>query len=143
MVIISLSLYPIKHLNELFLPYCSFSKTNIWLTSILFVLNIFFVFVFIEATYFDSSVIKIYAISTHSYALWRKKVKFFWYKFDIRVMIIYFCFVLIGLINDYENHKKSSYKPSNKYYYYESKYFLCALLEWKEFTSKFWCILLK
>ena len=37
-------------------------------------------------------------------------------------MIIHFCFVLIGLINDYENHKKSSYKPSNKYYHYESKY---------------------
>ena len=45
------------------------------------------------------------------------------------------CFVLIDLIDDYKNDKKSSssssssYKPINKYYFYENKYFLCTLLE--------------
>ena len=36
-----LSLYPIKYLNELCLPYCSFLETNILLTSITSILNIF------------------------------------------------------------------------------------------------------
>ena len=36
----------------------------------------FFVFV-VEVTFFDFFVVEIYAISTHSYALWRKKVIFF------------------------------------------------------------------
>ena len=36
-----LSLYPIKDLNELCLPYCSFLETNILLTSISSILNIF------------------------------------------------------------------------------------------------------
>ena len=33
-------------------------------------------------------------------------MKFFYNNLGIRVVIIYFCFVLIGLINDYKNHKK-------------------------------------
>ena len=36
-----LSLYPIKHLNELYLPYYSFLETNILLTSISSILNIY------------------------------------------------------------------------------------------------------
>ena len=32
-------------------------------------------FVFIEVTYFDFVVVEIYVISTHSYTLWREKVK--------------------------------------------------------------------
>ena len=36
-----LSLYPIKYLDELYLPYCSFLETNILLTSISSILNIF------------------------------------------------------------------------------------------------------
>ena len=44
-LITPLSLYPIKYLNELCLPYCSVLETNILLTSISSILNIFFVFV--------------------------------------------------------------------------------------------------
>ena len=40
-LITSLSSYPIKYLNELCLPYCSFLETNILLTSISSILNIF------------------------------------------------------------------------------------------------------
>ena len=36
-----LSLYPIKYLDELYLPYCSFLETNILLTSVSSILNIF------------------------------------------------------------------------------------------------------
>ena len=36
-----LSLYPIKNLDELYLPNCSFLETNILLASISSVLNIF------------------------------------------------------------------------------------------------------
>ena len=36
-----LSLYPIKYLDELCLPCCSFLETNILLTSISSILNIF------------------------------------------------------------------------------------------------------
>ena len=38
-------LYPIKYLNELYLPYCSFLETNILLISISSILNIFFVYI--------------------------------------------------------------------------------------------------
>ena len=40
-LITPLSLYPIKYLDELYLPYCSFLETNILLTSISSILNIF------------------------------------------------------------------------------------------------------
>ena len=40
-LITSLLLYLIKYLNELYLPYCSFLDTNILLTSISSILNIF------------------------------------------------------------------------------------------------------
>ena len=33
-------------------------------------------------------------------------MKFFCNDLGIRTMIIYFCFALIDLINDYKNHKK-------------------------------------
>ena len=36
-----LSLYPIKYLNKLCLPYCSFLETDILLTSVSSILNIF------------------------------------------------------------------------------------------------------
>ena len=61
-----LSLYPIKYLNELCLPYCSFLKTNILLTSISFMLNIFFIFI-VKVAFFDVFTIKIYVLSVHSY----------------------------------------------------------------------------
>ena len=41
LIITLLSLYPIKYLNELCLPYCSFLETNILLTSTSSILNIF------------------------------------------------------------------------------------------------------
>ena len=44
-LITSLSLYPIKYINELFLPYGTFLETNILLTSISSMLNIFLFFV--------------------------------------------------------------------------------------------------
>ena len=62
----------------------------------------FFVFVFVEVTYFDFFVVKIYVVSTHSYTLWRKKVKIFYNNFGIREVVIYRCFVLIALIKDYK-----------------------------------------
>ena len=40
-LITSLSLYPIKYLNELYSPCFSFLETNILLTSISFILDIF------------------------------------------------------------------------------------------------------
>ena len=40
-LIISLSLYPIKYLNELFLPYNTFLETNILLRTIPSILNVF------------------------------------------------------------------------------------------------------
>ena len=40
-LITRLSLYPIKYLDELYLPYCSFLETNILLASIPSILNIF------------------------------------------------------------------------------------------------------
>ena len=62
----SLSLYPIKYLNESNLPYFSFLETNILLTSVPFISNIS---VFVEVTFFDFFVVEIYAISAHSYTL--------------------------------------------------------------------------
>ena len=97
---ISLSLYPIKYFNELFLPYDTFLETNILLTSIPSILNIFFVF--IEFTYFDFFIVEIYAISTHSYTPRKKKYKFFNNNFGIRAVVTYLCFVLIDLLNDYK-----------------------------------------
>ena len=44
-------------------------ETTILSTSILSILNILFVFVFIEVAYFDLFVVEIYAISTQSYTL--------------------------------------------------------------------------
>ena len=62
-LITSLSLYPIKYLNRLYLSYCSFLETNILLTSISSILNVFFVFI-VEVTFLDIFIVKIYA---HSY----------------------------------------------------------------------------
>ena len=63
-----LSLYPRKYLNELYSPYYSFLGTNILLTSISSIFIIFFVFV-VEITFLDIFIVKIYALSVHSYIL--------------------------------------------------------------------------
>ena len=47
-LITSLSLYPIKYLNEFLLPYDSFLETDILLTSIS---SIIYLFVFVEAAF--------------------------------------------------------------------------------------------
>ena len=44
-LIISLSLYPVMYLSELYLPYHSFLETNILLTSISSIWNICFIFI--------------------------------------------------------------------------------------------------
>ena len=56
-LITSLSLYPIKYLNEFFVSYDYFLETNILLTPISSVFTIFFVF--IKVTFFDFFVIEI------------------------------------------------------------------------------------
>ena len=40
-------------------------------------------------------------------------MNFFYNNLGTRVVITYFCFVLIGLINDYKNHKKNIYSRNN------------------------------
>ena len=65
-LITPLSLYPIKYLDELYLPYCSILETNILLTSISSKLNTFFVFI-VKVAFFDFFIVKIYAFSVHSY----------------------------------------------------------------------------
>ena len=64
-LITSLSLYPIKYLNELYLQYCSFLETNILLTSKSSILNIFCFYY--KSRFFYIFVVKIYALSLHSY----------------------------------------------------------------------------
>ena len=72
-LITSLSLYLIKYLNEFFAPYGSSLETNILLTSMSSILV-----TFVEVTFFYFLVSKIYVLSTHSYILSEKKVKFFY-----------------------------------------------------------------
>ena len=62
-LITSLSLYPIKYLNEFFVPYDSSLETNISLTS----MSIGYFFVFIKVTLLKFFVFKIYVLSIHSY----------------------------------------------------------------------------
>ena len=62
-LITSLSLYPIKYLNEFLLPYDSFLETNIIYVN---VFNVIYLFVFVEAAFLDFFVNKIYVLSTHS-----------------------------------------------------------------------------
>ena len=62
-----------NYLDELLLPYDSFFETNNLLTSMSFKLNNFFVF--INATFIDIFIIKIYALFTHSYTCQKKNAK--------------------------------------------------------------------
>ena len=59
--------YSMKYLGEYFTPYESFLEVNILLTSISSILNSFFVFVKVD--FFYLFIIKIYALSTHSYIM--------------------------------------------------------------------------
>ena len=68
----SLSLYPIKNLNDLFVPYGSFFESNILLASMSYILKYLFCFYKIYFCYLFVS--KIYVLCTHSYT-WPKKVK--------------------------------------------------------------------
>ena len=63
-LITSLSLYPIKYLNEFFIPYGSSQETNILLTSILSISLTFLLLHYSLLLIFF--VIKIYTLSTHS-----------------------------------------------------------------------------
>ena len=69
-----------KYLSEFFVPYDSFFETNILLTSMTFKLNSFFVL--IKVTFNDLFIIKIYALSTHSYACQEKIQKKFFIVID-------------------------------------------------------------
>ena len=60
-LMIPLSLYSIKYLNELCLPYCSFLATNILLTSISYILKNFFVFI-IKVAFMGFFIVKMYVI---------------------------------------------------------------------------------
>ena len=97
-LITSLSLYPIKYLNELYLPYFSFLETSILLTSILFILNIFFVFV-LKVAYFYFFVVEVYVIFIHSDIQRRKQVKIFYNNYCIYALAIYFYCMLIDMIS--------------------------------------------
>ena len=92
-----------KYLNELFLPYDTFLETNILLTSIPSILNIFSVFVFMGVAYFDFLWSKFMLFPLILMHCKEKEDFFFIIILGIRVMIIYFYFVLIDLINDYKN----------------------------------------
>ena len=59
-----LSVYPIKYLIAFFVPYDSFSETNILFTSMSSIEKFF---IFIKITFFDLFIVKIYALSAHSY----------------------------------------------------------------------------
>ena len=59
----SLSLYPMKYLIDLFVPYGSFLETNIFLTSTPSILNSF---LFLQKRFFDIFVVVNYVLSTHS-----------------------------------------------------------------------------
>ena len=72
-----LSLYPIKYLDELYLLYVSFLQTNILLTSISSILNIFLFVFIVKVAFLNFFIIKIYVACTPSYILRRKKVKNF------------------------------------------------------------------
>ena len=56
-----------KYLSEFFVPYYSFLETNILLVSMSFKF-----FVLIKVTFVDLFIIKIYALSTHSYTCQKK-----------------------------------------------------------------------
>ena len=59
-----LAVYPIKYLIAFFVPYDSFSETNILFTSMSSIEQFF---IFIRITFFDLFIVKIYALSAHSY----------------------------------------------------------------------------
>ena len=71
---ISSSLYPIKYLNEFFVPSNSSLETNILLTSMSCILNSFFLIKNIFVHFF---VLKIYFLPIHSYSLLKRNVKIF------------------------------------------------------------------
>ena len=98
-LITSLSLYPIKYLNELYLPYFSFLETNILLTSTSFILNIFLFLLQKSPFYIFCRRSLCYF---HSFLYPVKKKRFFYNNWGIHTLIVYFCFMLIDLINDYK-----------------------------------------
>ena len=61
-----------KYLNELFVPYDSFFKTTILLTSMPSILDSFLGF-FVKVTLVDLSIIKIYVLSPHYYTWQQRK----------------------------------------------------------------------
>ena len=81
----SLSLYPIKYLNEPYLRYGSFLETKILLTLMSSIFNSFF----IEIVFIDHFVVENYVRLTHSYMVQKKlffenlclyKLHIFWFK---------------------------------------------------------------
>ena len=90
----SLSLYPIKYLNEFFAPYGSSLETNILSTSMS---SILVTFLFLQKSLFYFFVSKVYVLSTHSY-IWWKKVKFCYNNLGSQRIVAYFKVVLNGLV---------------------------------------------
>ena len=81
----SLSLSPIKCLNEFFEPYGSSLGTNISLTS----MSSYFL-VFLKIPFFHFFVSEIHVLSIHSYTEWKKKKFFFYNNLGVQGVIIYF-----------------------------------------------------
>ena len=89
----SISLYPIKYLSALFVPYGSFLETSVLLPSVSYMLNIFFVFV--EVTFFDFCCCR-NLCSFHSFPyIVKKKVIFFCNNLGICALIISFSLCLL------------------------------------------------
>ena len=76
-----------KYLSEFFVPYDSFLESNILLAFKSCILNSFVV---IKSTFVDFFVLKIYALSTHSYTWLKKKIKRFYSTLEYHAGNTYF-----------------------------------------------------
>ena len=100
----SLSLYPIKYLSELYLPYFSFSETSILSTSRLFILIFFVCFCYCRSHFFCFFCGRnLCYFHLFLYSVKKKSKIFFIIIIGIRALVIHFCFVLIDSINVYRN----------------------------------------
>ena len=100
----SLSLYPIKYLSELYWPYFSFSETSILSTSILFILIFFVCFCYCRSHFFWFFCRRnLCYFHLFLYSVKKKSKIFLIIIIGICALIIHFCFVLIDSINVYRN----------------------------------------
>ena len=87
--------------------------------------------VFVEVTYFDFFVVKIYAISTHSYTLWRKKLKNI---FIIILVYVQWLYIVALCLLIWLKATKNVYSHNDNNVWC---FFYKNLLVWKEITRIF------